>query len=104
MSEAPERRLTAADVWQIVEAAQGRCHYCGSLCLERLPYDPKTKARLPWGHVGRRIGSLNHIKPRVLGGTNAPSNLAWSCLWCNTWTCERTEGAADHGGLQSTQR
>jgi hypothetical protein len=104
MSEAPERRLTADDVWQIVETAQGRCHYCGSLCLEKLPYDPETKKKLPWGHVGRRIGSLNHITSRVLGGTNDHANLAWSCLWCNTWACERTAGAADHGGLQPVGR
>ena len=101
MSPAPERRLTAGDVWQIVEAARGRCYYCRSLCLEKLPYDPQTKKKLPWGHVGRRIGSLNHITPRVLGGTNDPGNLAWSCLWCSTWTCERAPGAANHGGLQA---
>lgn len=104
MSEAPERKLTANDVWQIIEAARGRCHYCGSLSLEKLPYDPVTKTKLPWGHVGRRIGSLNHITPRVLGGTNDPGNLAWSCLWCSTWTCERTAGATDHGGLQAASR
>lgn len=100
MSDAPERRLTAGDVWQIVEAAGGRCHYCGSLCLEKLPYDPETQKKLPWGHVGRRIGSLNHLTPRAVGGTNDAANLAWSCLWRSTWTCERTAGAADHGGLQ----
>jgi hypothetical protein len=70
MSDAPERRLTADDVWQIVEAARGRCFYCGSLCLEKLPYDPETMKKLPWGHIGRRIGSLNHITRRVSGGTN----------------------------------
>jgi hypothetical protein len=102
MSETPERRLTADDVWRIAEAASGRCAYCGSLCLEKLPYDPATKKKLPWGHVGRRIGSLNHLTPRVLGGTNDSTNLAWSCLWCNTWNCERVAGATDHGGLQLT--
>ena len=101
MSKAPDRQLTAADVWQIVEAARGRCHYCGSLCLEQLPYDPQTKKKLPWADIGRRIGSLDHITSRVLGGTNDAENLAWSCPWCNTWASERTAGAVDHGGLQS---
>jgi hypothetical protein len=49
MSDAPERRVTADDVWQIVQAARGRCHYCGSLCLERLPYDPVTKKEAALG-------------------------------------------------------
>jgi HNH endonuclease len=98
MSPVPERRVTADEVWRIVEAAKGRCVYCGSLCLEKLPYDLVTKKKLPWGHVGRRIGSLSHIIPRASGGTNDSANLVWSCLWCNTWTCERIAGAADHGG------
>ena len=100
MSAAPARRLTAADVWRIVEAARGRCAHCGSLCLEKLPYDPVTKKKLAWGHVGRRIGSLSHLIPRTSGGTNDGANLVWSCLWCNTWKCERVAGATDHGGLQ----
>ena len=101
MSEAPQRIVTADDVWHVVETARGRCHHCGSLCLERLPYDPVTKKKLPWGHIGRRIGSLEHLVPRVRGGTNDPANLVWSCLWCNTWSCERVPGATDHGGLQT---
>jgi hypothetical protein len=100
MSPAPERRLTADDVWRLVEAAKGRCAHCGSLCLEKLPYDPATNRKLPWGQVGRRIGSLSHLVPRVRGGTNDSANLVWSCLWCNTWSCERVPGATDHGGSQ----
>ena len=49
--------------------------------------------------MGRRIGSLEHITSRIEGGGNEAANLAWACLWCNTWTCERRFGATDHGGL-----
>ncbi len=53
---------------------------------------------LPWETAGRRIGSLGHLTARVFGGDNTPGNLAWSCLWCNTWPQERTPSAADHDG------
>lgn len=34
MSGRPERRITAQDVWQVAEDAQGQCTYCGSLALD----------------------------------------------------------------------
>src|SRR5262249_2181083 len=94
----PALRLRAADVWEVMVATRGRCVYCGSLCVETAPYDGPKKLR--WEHVGRRIGSLEHLQPRVFGGGNEKSNLAWACLWCNIHECERRRGATDHGGLQ----
>lgn len=99
MSEAPGDRLTGQDVWAIMEAAQGRCAYCGSLAVEKRP-STSTGQPLPWEHVGRRIGSLSHVVSRFDGGSNAADNLCWSCLWCNTWPDERRRGATDHGGVQ----
>lgn len=97
LSAAPERSLTARDVWEIMATAGGRCVHCGSFCVERLPYDGKVK--LAWAPVGRRVGSVDHVESRVDGGGNERENLAWACLWCNTWGCERQRAAADHGGL-----
>lgn len=99
MSPAPERQLTAEDVWDVLAATEGRCVYCGSLCVERTPYDPVTKRKLPWSSIGRRIGSLHHRRRPIEGGGNDAQNLAWACLWCNTWACERRQLATDHGGL-----
>ncbi|PZS40765.1 MAG: hypothetical protein DLM62_01115 [Pseudonocardiales bacterium] len=98
MSPAPEHRITAADVATILMTARGRCAHCGSLAVERRPSNPANGAPLPWEHVGRRIGSLGHVVARFHGGTNTPDNLAWSCLWCNTWQSERIPGATDRGG------
>lgn len=97
MSGVPEAMITAQDVWRVLEAAQGRCAHCGSLAVEKRPSTVKG-APLPWEHVGRRIGSLGHRIARFNRGKNAPSNLCWSCLWCNTWPDERQPGARDHGG------
>jgi hypothetical protein len=97
LSETPKFRLTAQDVWTIIEAAQGRCSHCGSLAVENRPSSP-TGAPQPWAQVGRRIGSLEHVKRRFEGGDNDLSNLAWACLWCNTWPSERRPLAADYGG------
>lgn len=97
MSPAPARRITAKDVWSILVKAQGRCIHCGSLAVERRP-SKSNGAPIRWEHIGRRIGSLEHLKARVDGGGNEPENLAWACLWCNTWKSERRPGATDHGG------
>lgn len=91
MSGRPETRISADDVLVVLEKAHGQCAYCGSLAVERLP-------RGPWGHIGRRIGSLGHQLARFNGGPNTPANLAWCCMWCNTWPEERIKGATDHGG------
>jgi hypothetical protein len=97
LSDAPTTRLTAQDVWAVIEAARGRCAHCGSLAVESRPSSP-TGAPMPWAQVGRRIGSLEHVRWRCGGGDNDLSNLAWACLWCNTWQSERRPQALDHGG------
>lgn len=71
--------------------------HCGSLAVEKRP-STATGQPLPWDAVGRRIGSLGHRIARFNRGTNALSNLCWSCLWCNTWPDDRKRGATDHGG------
>lgn len=97
LSDAPGQRLTGQIVWDIIEAVRGRCTYCGSLAVEARPSKPNG-APAAWAQVGRRIGSLEHSEARSLGGDNFIENLAWSCLWCNTWPNERRFGATDHGG------
>jgi hypothetical protein len=99
LSDAPRVRLTAQDVWAVLEAARGRCAHCGSLAVENRPSNHSTGAPLPWAQVGRRIGSLEHARWRFGGGGNDLSNLAWACLWCNTWTTERRPKSMDHGGF-----
>jgi len=91
MSGYPEVKVSADDVVAVLLGARGRCAYCGSLAVERCPQGP-------WGHIGRRIGSLGHRVARFNGGPNTPENLAWCCMWCNTWPEERVMGATDHGG------
>jgi hypothetical protein len=100
ISGSPLERLRPPEVWDVMRAAEGRCSHCGSLALERRPSNPLTGAPLPWDPVGRRIGSLDHVVSRVDGGLNVFANLAWSCLWCNTWVGERRLGAMDHGAIQ----
>jgi hypothetical protein len=97
-SDAPKERLSGSDVWEIFAAAEGRCAHCGSLAVEGRP-SRADGAPLPWEHIGRRIGSLEHLARRVDGGGNKLSNLVWACLWCNTWPEERRRGATDHGGF-----
>src|SRR5688500_17717862 len=96
LSGRPAEKITTDDVVAVLTNARGRCTHCGSLAVERAPQHPDTRKPLPWAHIGRRIGSLDHIVPRIDGGTNTPSNLVWSCHWCNTWPSERTPGATDH--------
>ena len=99
MSGAPVVRISGADVLRVLEAARGRCCYCGSLAVERRPSGPIGEP-LPWASVGRRIGSLGHRLARFDGGDNDAENLSWVCLWCNTWPQERRPGALDHGAIQ----
>lgn len=93
MSGKPAERVSTQNVADILMAAKGRCRYCGSLCVEKMP-------RGSWSSVGRRIGSLGHDVARVNGGTNSLVNLSWCCLWCNVWPSERTSGATDHGAVR----
>lgn len=97
MSGRPASRITPDDVLAILEGARGRCSHCGSLAAEKRPSN-SDGSPIAWEHVGRRIGSLGHVTSRFQGGSNDRSNLAWSCLWCNTWPEERVRGARDHGG------
>jgi hypothetical protein len=98
LSAAPQSQLSGTDVWQVFEDARGRCVHCGSLAVESRPSGPNG-APVAWAQVGRRIGSLEHPRPRMIGGDNFRENLAWACLWCNTWEGERRPNALDHGGL-----
>ncbi|GAA1030774.1 MULTISPECIES: HNH endonuclease [Amycolatopsis] len=98
MSNAAEK-LSVQDVVDVFEAAQGRCRYCGSLAVEGRP-STANGGPAPWEHIGRRIGSLDHPVSLVLGGRNHITNLAWSCLWCNTWPSLRLLGATDHGAVR----
>jgi len=100
MSGRPAEKVTTDEVPSILISSKGRCAYCGSLAVERTPKHPETRKPLPWGHIGRRIGSLDHIVSRFDGGTNTPANLAWSCRWCNTCPRERRHGASDHGAIR----
>lgn len=100
MSGRPTARITADDVVAVLTAACGRCSYCGSLAVQGAPVHPETRKPMPWGHIGRRIGSLDHVVALVAGGSNTVGNLRWCCHWCNTWPSERVRGAADHGAVQ----
>jgi HNH endonuclease len=91
-------RLAATDVFSVLNNAQGRCCYCNSLAVDNKPSLPNG-APLPWADIGRRIGSLEHLIPRMDGGDNDADNLAWACLWCNTWHAERIWNATDHGAI-----
>jgi hypothetical protein len=102
LSGSPATLLSPWDVWAVLAAALGRCIYCGSLAVEGRPSGPRGEP-VRWAAVGRRIGSLGHSVPRVSGGSNAFANLAWCCLWCNTWRTERKPRAADHGGFYPTE-
>ena len=104
LSPMPEHSVTRLIVWQVLSEARGRCAHCGSLAVERRPSDPRTGTPITWEHVGRRIGSLKHKLARYVGGDNDLANLAWCCLWCNTWPNERRPGAADHGGFYPDAR
>jgi hypothetical protein len=98
LSRAPRFRLSGLDVWAVIEAARGRCVHCGSLAVETRPSAPNG-APIAWAHVGRRVGSLEHVCSRISGGDNGLWNLAWACLWCNDHVAERRPNALDHGGF-----
>jgi len=98
MSGTPDEKVTPETVWEVCEAALGRCTHCDSLAVEGRPSGVDGRPAV-WAHVGRRIGSLGHRVARFNGGTNDRDNLSWSCLWCNTWPSERRQGASDHGAV-----
>jgi hypothetical protein len=98
LSEAAKVRGTSEVVWSVLSAARGHCAHCGSLAVEHRPSGSRG-APVAWAQVGRRIGSLEHKRARFDGGDNDIANLAWCCLWCNTWKNERRWQAMDHGGF-----
>lgn len=100
MSGRPKERITTNDVVSVMTDACGRCSHCGSLAVQGAPMHPETRKPMPWAHIGRRIGSLDHLLSRFDGGPNTVDNLRWSCHWCNTWPSERILGATDHGAIQ----
>lgn len=93
-----EVKLKGRDVWSLVERANGRCSYCSSLAVESRPSHPETGAPLAWEHVGRRVGSLEHVISYLDGRINHLSNLRWACLWCNVHPNARVPLAHNHGG------
>jgi hypothetical protein len=74
---ATDDKITAADVWEVLQAAEERCEHCRSLALEQRPSGPGGRPAL-WASVARRIGSLGHRLARVNGGSNQTMNLYWS--------------------------
>jgi len=70
----PDKRVGTRRKLAIAERAGGRCEYCRS---------PADFSSDPF--------SVEHIRPRVAGGTHDPSNLAYSCLGCNNFKYISTE-------------
>jgi hypothetical protein len=102
-SKAPTKKVTTLQVWYVLRDAKGRCTHCGSLAVETLKSNPIMGSPVKWGPIGRRVGSLEHIKGRFLGGDNDFANLAWSCLLCNNWIAEspRKQGISCRGSTDS---
>ena len=69
-----ESRVSKKIRQTVIEGARGCCEYCHS----QMRYSPD-----PF--------SVEHILPRVLGGRNAPANLALSCQGCNNLKYACTE-------------
>jgi 5-methylcytosine-specific restriction endonuclease McrA len=63
-----ERPTTARERRLVEERAGGHCEYC----LTPLAYSPDPFA-------------VEHIVPRARGGSHRPTNLAFSCLGCNSY-------------------
>ncbi len=62
-----DRKPTARQKQRVYDRARGVCEYCLS----------------PANHSSDYF-SIEHIHPRILGGTNQISNLALSCQGCNS--------------------
>ena len=68
----------------VSERASGCCEYC---CSQE-KYAPQRF-------------SIEHIKPRALGGPTIESNLAFSCQGCNSHKAERIRAPDPLTGLES---
>lgn len=68
-----KRRIKEA----LYQRQRGRCHYCGDPMLYRIPDTWKSKHHPP------SLATIDHVKARGLGGTNAQKNLVMACHKCN---------------------
>jgi 5-methylcytosine-specific restriction endonuclease McrA len=59
----------------VATRANNICEYCR--CLEDFSTQSFT---------------VDHIKPKKVGGETIPENLAWSCFGCNAYKHTKTEG------------
>ncbi|RUU43090.1 HNH endonuclease [Mesorhizobium sp. M6A.T.Ce.TU.002.03.1.1] len=62
---------------ELVEIQGGKCYYC----------------REPFTETGPKQATLEHKKPKMLGGTNERSNLAAACRKCNQSAGRRMNAA-----------
>lgn len=85
MSGRPETTISADDVLAVLEKTHGRCAYCGSLSVERRP--PGL-----WGDVGRASDPSATGLRASTAAQMSLANLAWCCMWCNTWPEDRIQG------------
>lgn len=73
MSRAGRGSLTKSKRRTVWERDGGRCHYC----REAVPAGPQR--------------SLDHVWPKVLGGSNRNDNLVAACIPCNEARGEATD-------------
>ncbi len=72
---------------RLYDQQNGLCCYCNELT-------EMTSGEL--GLSRRKLATLEHVTPQSKGGTDHASNLAMSCLACNT-----TRGSMDHDKFKS---
>ncbi|MEQ8957154.1 MAG: HNH endonuclease signature motif containing protein, partial [Coleofasciculus sp. C2-GNP5-27] len=68
-----DERIPTALRQEIAQRAKHRCEYCR--CPDEFSPDSFT---------------VDHIKPRQLGGATTTENLAWACFGCNGRKYTRT--------------
>ena len=71
-----EPRITRAIRQAVVDRAEGCCEYCWSQA-----------------QYATQSFSVDHIVPRIKGGTNTSDNLALACQGCNNYKYNKTEGS-----------
>jgi hypothetical protein len=69
VSQVKRRRIFARDGY--------RCRYCGHDMTLHFPYP----------HLG--VLTVDHVVPKVHGGTDRNDNLVTCCFDCNNWKCNR---------------
>lgn len=61
----------------------------GKYKLKRKVWDREENGNLTvpcywcWTHLSYTQGTVDHLFPKGIGGSNKEENLAWSCLRCN---------------------